>query len=90
MATVVVPALLRNYTGGAERVEIAGRNLREVIDGLERRFPGIGGHLTDPDGELKGSVVASIDGEIGSSGIQAPVSDKSEIYFLPAIGGGSI
>ncbi|MBF6567520.1 MAG: MoaD/ThiS family protein [Candidatus Binataceae bacterium] len=89
MATVVVPALLRNYTGGAERVEVQGRTLREVIDGLERLFPGIGDHLMDADGELKGSVVASIDGDIGSSGIQAPVSEKSEIYFLPALGGGS-
>jgi molybdopterin synthase sulfur carrier subunit len=87
MATVIIPALLRKFTAGAERVPARGRNLREVIDDLERRFPGIGAHLLD-DGELKGSGVASIDGEVDAAGIQAPVRENSEVYFLPAIGGG--
>jgi molybdopterin synthase sulfur carrier subunit len=88
MATVIIPALLRKFTGGAERVAASGRNLRELINDLERRFPGIGAQLLD-DGELKGSVVASIDGEVDAAGIQAPVKENSEVFFLPAIGGGS-
>jgi molybdopterin synthase sulfur carrier subunit len=87
MATVIIPSLLRRFTGGAERVVASGRNLREVIESLERRYPGIREHLLD-DGELKGSIVVSIDGEVDAAGIQAPVSEASEIYFLPAIGGG--
>ncbi len=87
MATVIVPALLRQFTGGVDRVTASGRNLREVIASLERRFPGISPHLLD-DGELKGSLVVSIDGEVDAAGIQAPVSEDSEVYFLPAIGGG--
>jgi molybdopterin synthase sulfur carrier subunit len=87
MATVIVPALLRTFTRGAERVAASGRNLREIISDLERRFPGISAHLLD-DGELKGSVVASIDGEAQTEAIQAPVKEDSEIFFLPAIGGG--
>lgn len=87
MATVIIPALLRKFTGGAERVPAQGRNLREVINDLERRFPGISAHLLD-DGELKGSVVASIDGEVQTEAIQAPVKENSEIYFLPALSGG--
>jgi len=87
MATVIIPSLLRKFTGGAERVTADGRNLREVIDHLERICPGIREHLLD-DGELKGSLVVSIDGEVETAGIQAQVRDDSEIYFLPAIGGG--
>jgi molybdopterin converting factor small subunit len=87
MPTVIVPALLRKFTGGAERVPVRGRNLREVIDDLERRFPGISTHLLD-DGELSGSIVASIDGEVDAAGIQASVSENSEVYFLPALAGG--
>ncbi|HTW89406.1 MAG TPA: MoaD/ThiS family protein [Candidatus Binataceae bacterium] len=87
MPTVIVPALLRKFTGGVERVQVSGRNLREIIDDLERRFPGMSAHLLD-DGELNGSVVASIDGEIDAAGIQASVNENSEVYFLPALGGG--
>jgi len=87
MATVIIPSLLRRFTGGAERVTAGGRNLREVIESLERICPGIREHLLD-EGELKGSIVVSIDGEVEAAGIQAPVREESEIYFLPAIGGG--
>ena len=38
MAVVIVPPLLREFTGDAERVEVEGATLRRVINELERRF----------------------------------------------------
>ncbi len=38
--TVKVPTLLRGHTGGARVVEAEGRTLREVLDDLDRRYPG--------------------------------------------------
>jgi molybdopterin synthase sulfur carrier subunit len=87
MAIAVIPALLRKYTDGRERVEAAGRNVREVIADLNRQFPGFADHLLE-GGELKPSIAASIDGEIGTGGVLEPVSESSEIHFLPALGGG--
>ncbi len=75
-------------TGGKERVRVSGRNLREVIEDLERQFPGIRAQLTE-DGDLKPSIAVSIDGEIATGGVLEPVGRESEIYFLPAIGGGA-
>jgi molybdopterin synthase sulfur carrier subunit len=87
MATAIIPALLRKYTAGRERVEVAGRNLREVIADLDRQFPGFAEHLLER-GDLKPSIAVSIDGEMGTAGLLEPVRESSEIHFLPALGGG--
>jgi sulfur-carrier protein len=87
MAIVVVPALLRTLTGGRERVTVTGRNVGQVIDDLERQFPGFRDHLLQL-GELKPSIAVSIDGEMGTGGLLDRVKDSSEVFFIPAIGGG--
>jgi molybdopterin synthase sulfur carrier subunit len=87
MATVVIPALLRKYTGGRERVEARGRNVGAIVDDLERQFPGFRQHLVE-GGDLKASIAVSIDGEMGTAGLLDPVSETSEVHFLPALGGG--
>lgn len=87
MPTVIVPALLRKLTNGRERVAVRGANVRQVIEDLERQFPGIEAHLIE-DGDLKSGVAVSIDGDMGIGGLIDPVKETSEVYFLPAIGGG--
>lgn len=89
MATVVVPALLRKLTNGSERVSVSGRNIGQVIEDLERQFPGFRDQLLQ-NGDIKPSIAVSIDGEMGAGGILDKVKENSEIYFLPAIGGGAI
>lgn len=87
MATVVIPALLRKYTGGKDRVIANGRNVGQLIEDLERQFPGLREHLIE-DGEVKPSIAVSIDGDMGTGGVLEPVRESSEVFFLPAIGGG--
>jgi len=87
MATVVIPALLRKYTDGKDRVVASGRNIGELIDDLERLYPGLREHVIE-DGDVKPSVAISIDGDMSTGGILEPVRDSSEIFILPAIGGG--
>lgn len=87
MATVVIPALLRKYTDGKDRVSASGRNLGQLLDDLERQFPGLREHIVE-DGEIKPSIAVSIDGEMGTGGVLEPVRDSSEVFILPAIGGG--
>ena len=87
MATVVVPALLRKLTGGAERVTVTGRNIGLVIEDLERQFPGFRDQLLQ-GGDVKPSIAVSIDGEMGTGGLLDRVRETSEIFFIPAIGGG--
>lgn len=87
MATVVIPALLRKLTNGVERVTVTGRTVGQIIDALEKSFPGIKDQLIE-NGELKLSVAVSIDGEIGNGGVLDPIRDDSEVFFVPAISGG--
>jgi molybdopterin converting factor small subunit len=87
MATVVIPALLRKFTDGKDRVIASGRNIGQLVEDLERQFPGLREQLIE-EGEIKPSIAVSIDGDLGTAGILEPVRESSEVFFLPAIGGG--
>jgi sulfur-carrier protein len=87
MATVVIPSLLRKYTGGVDRVTVSGKTIGQVIDELGSKYPEIREHLLE-NGDVKPSVAVSIDGEMGTGGVLDRVGTSSEIFFIPAIGGG--
>jgi molybdopterin synthase sulfur carrier subunit len=87
MATVVIPALLRKLTDGKDRVAVKGRNIGQVIEDLERQFPGLREQLVE-NGDIKPSIAVSVDGEMGTGGVLDPVRESSEIFFIPALGGG--
>ena len=67
MATVVIPSLLRKFTGGVERVEVPGKSIRELVRNLGERFPGLD-HQTE-NGDIRPSIAVSIDGEIATGGV---------------------
>jgi len=87
MATVIIPALLRKLTGGKDRTQASGGTLKELIDDLERQFPGFRERVVE-NGDLAGSVAVSIDGEIITGGLSEPIPADCEVHFVPAIGGG--
>jgi len=89
MPTVVIPALLRKFTGGIERVDVAGKSIRELVRSLGDQFPGIDQQLLE-DGDIRPSIAVSIDGEIATGGVLDPVGENSEVHFIPALGGGAI
>ena len=87
MATVVIPALLRKLTRGKDRTVAIGATLKEIIDDLERQFPGFRERVVEK-GDLAGSIAVAIDGEVITGGLSESVPTDSEIHFVPAIGGG--
>ncbi len=87
MANVFIPALLRKLTGGKDRTTAIGATVGEIINDLERQFPGFRERVVE-NGDLAGSVAVSIDGEVITGGLSEPVSPESEIHFVPAIAGG--
>ncbi|MGC1188945.1 MoaD/ThiS family protein [Candidatus Binatus sp.] len=89
MPTVVIPSLLRKFTGGLDRVEVPGRSIRELVRQLGQQFPGIDQQLLE-DGDIRPSIAVSIDGEIATGGVLDAVSENSEVHFIPALGGGEI
>ena len=87
MATVFIPTMMRQLTGGEERVEVSGSTLREVVAELEDRFPGFEATLVQ-DGRVRPGLAFAVDGVTQSLGLLAQVPDDAEVHILPAISGG--
>jgi molybdopterin synthase sulfur carrier subunit len=87
VATVFIPAQMREMTGGTLRLEIEAGNVRQIVEVLEERFPGICARLCVGDA-LSPALQVSIDGHMTTRGLTAKVKPKSEVHFVPAIGGG--
>ncbi len=85
-----IPTILRPYTGGEKSVQASGATLAEVIQDLERRFPGMEERLLE-DGKLRRFVNVYLNDEdvrfIGS--LDAVISAGDNITILPAVAGGS-
>lgn len=87
MATVFIPSLMRNVTGGKDRVEIPGENLRQVVDNLEAAYPGMRALLVQ-NGDIADGVALAVNGEPSEVGLLMTVPDGGEVQILPAIAGG--
>lgn len=90
MATVIVPNMMWDVTGGRARLHFEGATLKAVLTRLVEAYPEAGERLLDPAGELKPSVALFVDGvEVkASDGLLVPVAPHSEIVIAPAISGG--
>ncbi len=87
MATVWIPALMRDLTGGRAQVTVPGRTVREVIDALEGAYPGLKDRLCK-DGQLNPAIQALVDGRAALLGLLEPVAEHSEVVFVPTVSGG--
>lgn len=88
MAIAWIPPLLRDLSGGLERLEIPGATVREVIDQLDQRFPGMRERLIADDA-LRPGITVVVDGVVSRKRLRHPLNERSEVHFLPAISGGS-
>lgn len=87
MPRVFIPPLIRPLTGGVDEAEIDATNVRQAIDRLDERFPGIRSRLCEGEG-LKPGLTVAVDGHVSSLGLLTKLKPDSEVHFLPAIGGG--
>jgi sulfur-carrier protein len=86
-----VPTILRGHTGGEKRVPADGGTLREAVEDLETRHPGIREKLVADDGSLHRFVNLYVNDEdvrfLG--GIDTPLEDGDVVAILPAVAGGA-
>ena len=88
MVTVFIPSLMQSLTGGQQTVEVEGTTVRQIIENLERAYPGIKVRLVE-NNRLKPNISVAVDGEVTPLGMIQKVGESSEVHFLPAIGGGA-
>ena len=87
MPRVFIPVQLRDLTAGQAEIEVAGAIVRELVEALDRQFPGFKNRVCVGD-DLSPALQVSIDGQFSRRGLDARVSPKSEVHFLPVFGGG--
>jgi len=87
MATVTIPLLFKDLTGGARRAVVPGGNLAEIIRALDRIHPGMEGRILS-GGKILPYVTFTVDGVIAAQGLGTPVPPESEVCILPTMGGG--
>ena len=90
MSRVRIPPMLRGDVGGAREVPAEGGNVRELLDDLLARFPGLRHQLVEDD-ELAPFVNVYVEGEDVRTlnGLDTEVHDGSTVILLPAMAGGA-
>ena len=90
MSSVVrIPPTLRVETGGERQVPASGETVRELLDDLIERFPGLATQLVEDD-EIAPFVNVYLEGEDVRmlDGLDTPVEDDATLILLPAMAGG--
>ena len=87
MASVWIPALMRELTDGEPQVTVPGETVRQLISNLEQAYPGIEARLCE-EGQLRPTISVVVDGRVSSQRLRHRLNESSEVHFLPAIGGG--
>jgi molybdopterin synthase sulfur carrier subunit len=91
MSTVVrIPPTLRAETGGERQVPAQGDTVRELLDDVMARFPGLKSQLVEED-QIAPFVNVYLEGEDVRTlpeGFDAPVREGSTVILLPAMAGG--
>jgi [CysO sulfur-carrier protein]-thiocarboxylate-dependent cysteine synthase len=87
---VRIPPTLRAEVGGAREVEASGETLRDVLDDLAERFPGLGRQVLDGGNGIAPFVNVYVDREDVRTlqGLETPVSEGATVILLPAMAGG--
>ena len=91
MTKVRIPPTLRTETGGEREVEASGDTVREVLDDLATRYPGLRTQIFS-DGDIAQFVNVYVGGEDVRTldGLETPVGAGSTVILLPAMAGGSL
>ena len=84
---VFIPSLLREVTGGQDRLEVPGATVRQIVNNLESAYPGVRARLCDGD-RLSPNVQVAVDGRVSRLGMLEKVGADSEVHFIPALSGG--
>jgi len=75
------------HTRNQEVVRGRGTNVRALINDLETSYPGLKGALVE-EGKLRPGIAVMLDGHISPLGLLQPLSEDSELVFIPALSGG--
>jgi molybdopterin converting factor small subunit len=84
---VRIPTPLRSYTDQQSVVDAAGGTMSDLLDDLDRRFPGIRFRMVDEQGRLRQHMKLWV-GQDAVTDLSTPVSETDEVTIMQALSGG--
>jgi sulfur-carrier protein len=82
MSLIRIPPTLRDQTGGEREVLAEGETVRDLLDDLTERFPGLREQLDYANVYVDGEDIRT------REGYETPVAESDTVILLPAMAGG--
>jgi len=88
---VRIPTPLRKLTNGSDEVTAAGSNIAEIIEDLEKNYPGLKERICESDGKLRRFVNIYLNDEDirFKENMETVLKENDELSIIPAIAGGA-
>jgi sulfur-carrier protein len=88
---VRIPTPLRSLTAGNAEIRAKGETVSDLVEDLERQFPGLRERLLDDQGAIRRFINFYINEEDIRflQGAQTVLKDGDQVSIVPAIAGGS-
>lgn len=88
---VRIPTPLRKLTNGSDEVTAAGKNVAEIIEDLEKAYPGLKERICEGDGKLRRFVNIYLNDEDirFKENLETELKENDELSIIPAIAGGA-
>ena len=89
---VRIPQPLQKLTEGKELVEIQAKDVKSLLDDLDKKFPGIKARICDDAGKIRRFINIYVNEEdirFGQGDI-TPLKDGDDVSIIPAIAGGEL
>ncbi len=88
--TVRIPTPLQKLTQNRETVKAEGANIKELIENLEKEFPGIKERICDESGKVRKFINIYVNEEDVRflQKDKTPLKAGDEVSIIPAIAGG--
>ncbi len=84
---VHIPSPLRSYTKGSSKVEAEGANLDELLNHLDKQFPGIKFRMIDEHDRMRQHIKIFVNKETVDT-VRAPLKSADEVHIICALSGG--
>ena len=84
---VRIPSVLYQYTDNQRNVEASGSTVEEVLNDLDRQFPGIKFRFIDEQDKIRPHMLIFLN-KVNVLDITENVTEKDELFITQALSGG--
>lgn len=86
VVVVLPPALMRLFPGCERAVSVSAGTVREMVDALDSRWPGMRDRICDSTPRVRRHMNIFVEGERAT--LETPLSSGMEVFVMTGISGG--